>query len=224
MHFWAIILSVVTLLSADAVNRVYLPPEAAPYASVLRGDVSTVIGEDSQSRLAYAFTNLTSSEFNPILSIRDRWEYTLVDLDGDGGPELFLHPTDAWYVHFILHAEEDGLRVWDCKEVGMYYWFQPLSDGRIMETMSRDGANCYSFSQFDANGNETRTGESWMYRYDDRIGWIGPPEHESPAWAHNDVSLSQAEYERLFAQEVTDYFITDWRPAPISFIYREETP
>ena len=137
----------------------------------------------------WLFSNVTTPSFNPMFEISSLWVYTLLDLDGDGEDELFLHPRDAQYTHLIFDARPEELELVGQKTIRMSDWTDPLLDGRILETLHYDGM--YTYTIRDLSSQEENV---WTYRYEDRLYYVGE-EPESPAWTHNGQPVTEMEFE-----------------------------
>lgn len=189
------------------------PAIAAQFDRLLSGDTSVISVESDRSQVDYALSHLSDPDYSPILELEDRWEYALLDLTGDGTEELFLRPADTEYIHFIFTVREDDIQLLDSKQVGMYYWYEPLSTGELLQTYRYDGTYTYTLYRLSDDGSLQPTGEEWSYRYE-ASSWR--EELEVPSWSHNGQPLSQEDFETEFSSSVTEALATDWRPAFLS--------
>lgn len=173
------------------------PEEAlAPYAAVLSRDLSQV--EPAED---YPWMGAFHPDFD--------WEYTLIDVSGDGEPELFVRMTDQHAQARMFHAEDGVVQWWYYQDVEMNYVWEPLSDGGILVTYDYGGGISHDIYVLDQDGTRPELPvESLYHRYE-----VYVPE-QTISWSHNKEATDEASYERLLQKVVEDKRIQNWTPLP----------
>ncbi len=100
------------------------------YRRLLTGDFSEVRAKTgvTDTREDYA------RQYAPFYSVdpdENKWEYTLVDMDDDGIPELFIRLETSPDITTIFHWTNDGIICWEFDTVEATSFYTPLGDGMI---------------------------------------------------------------------------------------------
>jgi len=103
---------------------VYTTAEEA-YCAVLQGEFSG-IWEEEYRRLASSYMLVVDSPY-----LINGWEYTLVDMDDDKIPELFIRMKESHPNSAIFHWADGRLDCWAWDDAEMTSSYTPLRDGTV---------------------------------------------------------------------------------------------
>lgn len=170
------------------------PPEGSSiggYAPLLNGDFSQMAEED-RGRTTDGF------------ALDFAWEYTVLDLSGDGEPELFVRVADEPAISRIFHEEDGVFYCWYFQDNEMNYTWEPLVDGTILVTYDYGGGISYTIYTLNSDGTRSEPKEVWYHRYD----LLQPG--DTIFWSHNDERLEEEIYFSLFQEAVESKHVTNW--------------
>lgn len=94
-------------------------------------------GDFSEARAKTGVTNTGEDyarQYAPFYSVNpdeNKWEYTLVDMDDDGIPELFIRLETSPDITAIFHWANDGIVCWEFDTVEATSFYTPLENGMI---------------------------------------------------------------------------------------------
>lgn len=100
------------------------------YRRLLAGDFSEVRAKTGVTNTGEDYAR----QYAPFYSVNpdeNKWEYTLVDMDDDGIPELFIRIETSPDITAIFHWTNDGIICWDFDTVEATSFYTPLGNGMI---------------------------------------------------------------------------------------------
>jgi hypothetical protein len=109
-------------------NEVDLASKA--YRRLLAGDFSEVRAKTGVTNTGEDYAR----QYAPFYSANpdeNKWEYTLVDMDDDGIPELFIRLETSPDITAIFHWANDGIICWEFDTVEAASFCTPLANGMI---------------------------------------------------------------------------------------------
>ncbi len=129
-------------------------PSSTDGASASQAYRRLLAGDFSQVRAITGVTNTGEDfarQYAPFYSANpdeNKWEYTLVDMDGDGVPELFIRLETSPDVTAIFHWTNDEIVCWEFDTVEATSFYTPLENGMLW-SKDKNSNNIY---QADTSG------------------------------------------------------------------------
>ncbi len=88
------------------------------------------------------------------------YEYTYLDLDGDGLVELLVQMKDnPGGYNAVFHYEDGKLYCWNSDAVEMSSWDYPLSDGTMVHQYDYNGTSSYTIFRYNSDGERENVTE-----------------------------------------------------------------
>lgn len=114
----------------------------AAYSSLLSGDNSLL---DEEQLYTWWSDFIQSESFE--------YEYTCLDLDGDGVDELLIQMADdPCSYNAVFHYDDGKLFCWNSDAVEMCCWDEPLRDSTMVRQYHYSGTRTYTVFRYQADG------------------------------------------------------------------------
>lgn len=124
------------------------------YSSFLSGDISLFDSEQLYTWHLEGWADFLQSDLT--------YEYTYLDLDGDGIEELLIQMEDAPLCYnAVFHYADGALYCWNEDMVEMTSGDYPLQDGTMVSQYDYNGTSSYTIFRYLPNGE--RETLSWLY-------------------------------------------------------------
>ena len=133
-----------------------------------------------------------------------RYEYTLLDLSGDGVPKLLVQlAEDPGGYNGVFHAEDGKLYCWNSDAVEMTCLDYPLDDGTMVRDYTFGGTRSYTIFRYTAAG-ETEGLASFFAR-EERISEDSP--EPCPYYRVGETEVTRAEFETALQEQIGDHLL-----------------
>lgn len=111
-----------------------------------------------------------------------QYEYTYLDLDGDGGDELLVQTADAPGVYnAVFHFDGEKLICWNSDGADMSSYDYPLRDGTMVRQYEFNGMRSYTLFKYNSDGEKEDIAN--MFLRDELI-----PEYSSEKYPYYEVN------------------------------------
>ena len=161
----------------------------AAYASFLSGDRG-LLGEGEESR--WWIPDFPNDGFP--------YEYTCLDLDGDGVPELLVQmEDDPCGYNGVFHFQDGSLVCWNSDPMEMSCRDYPLRDGTMVTQYDHGGGRSYTIFRYGADG--TKEEQASLFARDSAIPGQDPL--PSPSYQVDGREVDDKEFAQKLGELVT---------------------
>jgi hypothetical protein len=123
--------------SANQIENINTNSPSTDVDSASKAYQRLLAGDFSEVRVKTGVTDTGEDyarQYAPFYSVNpdeNKWEYTLVDMDDDGIPELFIRLKTSPDITAIFHWASDGIMCWEFDTVEATSFYTPLENGMI---------------------------------------------------------------------------------------------